>query len=176
MVVKLDAALQGLDESVAVQLTAGSSIHLQAPSAGVVTCSLTDGRTVGFLSLSQVQHLPVSVRSGVVRSLRKQAGRVVEVTVRFTARAVQEAIPAGPSTATPAENYEQGSTRLGRKRLGQLVGADDLRPLLRDERLQKVIQAIDSAPSREQALASALQQPEFAQFCDKLLAITAAEA
>lgn len=95
MVVKLDAALQGLDESVAVQLTAGSSIHLQAPSAGVVTCSLTDGRTVGFLSLSQVQHLPVSVRSGVVRSLRKQAGRVVEVTVRFTARAVQEAIPAG---------------------------------------------------------------------------------
>ena len=95
MVVKLDTPLQGLIEATAAQLAVGSSVHLQHPSGGTVVCSLTDGQTVGFLSLDQVHHLPVHVRSGVVRSLRKQKGQVLEVIVRFTASPTQEALPAG---------------------------------------------------------------------------------
>ena len=99
MVVKLDTQLQGLIDDVAAQLHVGSTITLQPPSAGTVVCSLVDGRTVGALSVEQVQHLPVAVRAGVVRSLRKQNGRVSEVLVRFTASPTADAVPQGIARA-----------------------------------------------------------------------------
>ncbi|KAK9807346.1 hypothetical protein WJX73_004055 [Symbiochloris irregularis] len=171
MVVKLDASLQGVIHDVASQLRVGSSITLQSADEGRVSCTDVDGRIVGYLGLEQLQTLPLSVGGGEVRSLRKQQGVLSEVLVRFTDAPAQTAAPVGPQAKPAQASYEQSSTRLGRKRLERLVASDDLRSTLGDKRLQAAIQTIDGAADREKALEAALRtDPDFTQFCDKVLA------
>lgn len=95
MVVKLDASLKGLIEDIAGRLLVGSSVSLQPAREGIITCTDVDGQVAGHLSVEQVQHLPASIRSGVVRSLRKQDGHVSEVLVRFTGKPAPASVASG---------------------------------------------------------------------------------
>ncbi|KAL4439753.1 hypothetical protein ABPG75_002754 [Micractinium tetrahymenae] len=97
---------------------------------------------------------------------------VVQVLVRFTPQEqrweqrAQEGAPVLP---------EEDAARLSTEQLQALADSEELRWMLRDERLQKVVAEIDGAPDRERALLRALQAPNFKEFADKVLAVVAPE-
>jgi hypothetical protein len=55
------------------------------------------------------------------------------------------------------------------------VNDDEIRRMLRDERLQNVVRDIDKAENREAALKSMLKAPNFKEFTDKVLSKIAPE-
>ncbi|EFN51165.1 hypothetical protein CHLNCDRAFT_141293 [Chlorella variabilis] len=98
---------------------------------------------------------------------------VQQVLVRFTPeeqrwqqRGAEPEPPAGDG-ATAHLSWEQ---------FEQLAASEEVRWMLRDERLQKVVAEIDAAPNAERALVRALQAPNFNEFADKVLSVVAPEA
>ncbi|KAK9831422.1 hypothetical protein WJX81_003441 [Elliptochloris bilobata] len=81
---------------------------------------------------------------------------------------------AAAESGLPAE--EEGSARVPRERLEQLVASEEVQAQLRDERLQVLITEVDGAGDREKALQHALLNPDFKAFSDKVLAVIAPEA
>lgn len=130
MVVKLDAPLQGVIQDVAKRLRVGSVIQLQPADASIVSATDVDGRIVGHLDVQQLQELPFTVQGGEVRSLRKQAGVISEVLVRFTDSPAQPAVAAGACSAgnlrVCASRWQTHRSACGMACLGQGSDVTDI--------------------------------------------------
>lgn len=97
---------------------------------------------------------------------------VVQLLVRFTP---EEQRWEQRAQAAPPLPEEEDAARLSTEQLQALADSEELRWMLRDERLQKVVAEVDGAPDRERALLRALQAPNFKEFADKVLAVVAPE-
>ncbi|PRW33328.1 HIT-type Zinc finger family isoform 1 [Chlorella sorokiniana] len=102
------------------------------------------------------------------------AAVVVQVLVRFTPEE-QRWAQRQPADHLAQQMEEEDTARLSREQFEALAANEELRWMLRDERLQKVVCDIDSAPDRERALLRALQAPNFKEFADKVLTVAAPE-
>lgn len=74
-----------------------------------------------------------------------------------------------PKRAFEEDEEDELGLRLKRAQLEKLATSQDVKALLQDERLQKTIQDIDSATNAEQLLDTAMLEPRFQEFCDKVL-------
>ncbi|KAK9829766.1 hypothetical protein WJX72_007768 [[Myrmecia] bisecta] len=106
--------------------------------------------------------------------MRKQPGSnvVVHLLVRLLLGvAWPQQQPAEPAALKPEAETEEaeGTSCLRQEQLELLVGSEELRAMLRDERLQQAIKQIDSSKDREAALDRALQSPNFEDFSNKVL-------
>ncbi|PSC69241.1 translation initiation factor IF-3 [Micractinium conductrix] len=109
---------------------------------------------------------------------QQQAGpaqhQVVQVLVRFTPE--EQRWERRGQDAQPEEEEAADVARLSADQLQALADNEEVRWMLRDERLQKVVAQVDGAPDRERALLRALQAPNFKEFADKVLGVVAPEA
>ena len=67
------------------------------------------------------------------------------------------------------EDLEKDGAVVPRAQLQALATDPEIRQFLGAADLQMVVAAVDAAPCREAALAEAIENPTFAQFCDKVL-------
>lgn len=146
---KIDVFLERLESHVDVveSLKAGDAVLLQRQADGLA-CTTSDGQLVGAVPGSSAAALSAGEFTGSVRTVRRQ-GAVVAVQVRFSpadpaAQARQQA-----QQQQQGEIIEEGSWQLSREQLGALDASEEVRWMLRDERLQGVIRGIDAAPDRE---------------------------
>nr|ABK22660.1 unknown [Picea sitchensis] len=72
------------------------------------------------------------------------------------------------------EEDEQG-WRLHRTQLEAVVASSEIRNILKDQELQKIILRIDSSENAEEELDKAMEGPHFQEFTDKILSIISPE-
>ncbi|GAQ88372.1 hypothetical protein KFL_004220110 [Klebsormidium nitens] len=70
---------------------------------------------------------------------------------------------------------DESGTRLNKDQLEALATSDEIRRMLRDEALQKLILKIDSAEEAEKELDLAMQDPAVQEFAQKVLGILTPE-
>ncbi|BBN17952.1 zinc finger HIT domain-containing protein 3 [Marchantia polymorpha subsp. ruderalis] len=73
------------------------------------------------------------------------------------------------------ENEDESGWRLRRAQLEAMAASDDIRRMLRDDELRKLIQKIDSSITPEKDLDKAMEGAAFKQFTDKILAVVSSE-
>ncbi|KAL2649544.1 hypothetical protein R1flu_017672 [Riccia fluitans] len=73
------------------------------------------------------------------------------------------------------ENEDESGWRLRRAQLEAIASSDDVRRMLRDEELRKILRRIDSSLSPEKDLDEAMEGAAFKEFTDKLLAVVNSE-
>jgi hypothetical protein len=78
-------------------------------------------------------------------------------------------VPDPQLVSPPLEDLEKDGARMSREQLQCLALSLDVRQALKSNELQHLIASVDGAPCREAALAHALQNPVFAQFCESIL-------
>ncbi|GAB4823640.1 hypothetical protein N2152v2_010686 [Parachlorella kessleri] len=162
---KVDICLEQLEahQDALSDTKTGDALRV-AQHDGTVGCSTPDGRWVGLLPSNLAPQFRHGSYVGIVRSLKRQDNVVTMLQVRITRGASSP--QQGPPMPPKAEEEEQ-IARLSKEQLELLAQDEEVRWLLRDERLQKVVRDIDSAPDRERALLRALQAPNFKGFADK---------
>ncbi|CAM6104423.1 unnamed protein product [Calypogeia fissa] len=82
----------------------------------------------------------------------------------------EEKAPGQPPRSFEEDEDESG-WRLRRSQLEALAGSDDIRRMLRDDELRKLIQKVDSSITPEKDLDKAMEGPAFKEFTDKILAM-----
>ncbi|KAL3696880.1 hypothetical protein R1sor_010956 [Riccia sorocarpa] len=73
------------------------------------------------------------------------------------------------------ENEDESGWRLRRAQLEAIAASDDIRRMLRDEELRKIIQRIDSSVTPEKDLDKAMEGEALKQFTEKVLAVINSE-
>ena len=135
---RVDCQLEELDQQACAGLKTGASVSARPRKDGSASICLSGGQQVGLLPAERAAQLPEGC-TGSVRSVRKRQGQAVSVLVRFSSQAAaaepgepggpgserprrQQALRPAPRRAgpVPQDTPEQGSARLGRKRLQQL--------------------------------------------------------
>lgn len=147
------------DSSEHDDIKAGQRVLLQRVGDALV-CSTTDGRQLGSVPKGQAAQLDRSGLEGTIRTVRRagggdgSSGGISVVEVRFApvdpARRAAEAARAAAAAHQSEQVVEEGSWRLSHEQLEALAESEELRWMLRDERLQGVVAGIDTAPDREQ--------------------------
>mmetsp|Transcript_43124 Transcript_43124/g.82246 ORF Transcript_43124/g.82246 Transcript_43124/m.82246 type:complete len:145 (-) Transcript_43124:243-677(-) len=86
--------------------------------------------------------------------------------------AVKTAPPAQPKRKfEEIDDEDDLGLRLSHAQLEALARHHHIRSCLRDDKLQRIIQEIDTAPDAERALDDAMAQSDFQEFCDKVLSV-----
>lgn len=163
-----------LQEAV-IDLKAGTHVTLDdALSAGrlQVYCK---GSALGHVPTDQEQQLKGSACTCTVRSIRKQDGKITQILVRAVlSTSVPVTLPDHPAADSTQLPELEDMTQLPQHKLELLASDESLRSILKDERLQEEIRAIDAADDREKALQHHFQNPDFKLFADKVLGVVAA--
>lgn len=77
--------------------------------------------------------------------------------------------------AQPSREFEVGDDdrgwRLQRNQLESIAASDEIRCMLKDPELQKLITKVDNSSVVEQDLNEAMKAPVFQEFADKILSI-----
>lgn len=194
---KLDVFLDGLEAGGAQAEAAGSAglkvgqaLRLQSPveqdadgaGGSAMEACTAEGVVVGRVALSELQRAgyqwsPRRALKATIRSVfrPKVESQGMKVQVRLTeCEPGTHPSDSGKPPAGEEEAEEEGSWSLKRPQLEQLVKYDDLKRVLRDERLQAVVRKIDSASDRRKELMSVLQTDAgFVEFCDQVFATIA---
>lgn len=149
-------------------LKAGTAVTLN--QSGSVTEVVHEETVLGVVRASDQQLFQDSTPACTIRSVRRQDGKLSQILVRaiFPNSEATTAPPAEIASSTQQEELE-GTTMLPQSQLELLVGDENLRGMLRDERLQQQILAIDGAADREKALQQQFQNADFKAFTDKVL-------
>ncbi|CAL8468843.1 g8384 [Coccomyxa elongata] len=149
---KIDIEVSDLSDyqETAAQLQTGVEVCItssrESPEFQVQTKA---GQLIGRLVAKNEHHRDLLTRGrGVVRSLRKQQGTVLQVLLRVTDAPPQPLLP--QSASVKEEEVTEAVVR--QDVLYKLASSEDVRAQLKDERLQELIKRIDSAPDREKAL------------------------
>ncbi|KAL4419388.1 hypothetical protein ABPG77_002915 [Micractinium sp. CCAP 211/92] len=150
--------------------------HQQQGSAEGAAAAPEQGNSGGEADTAMAEPPAAAAHAAGAAEQQQQAGApqlaVVQVLVRFTPE--EQRWERRPQEAPP-QLEEEDAARLSTEQLQALADSEELRWMLRDERLQKVVAEVDGAPDRERALLRALQAPNFKEFADKVLAVVAPE-
>eukprot|EP00887_Chlorella_sp_A99_P000425 scaffold17.g425.t1 len=167
---RVDVVLHDLQAEAAASINAGEAVALSSGDGECVACSTADGRLLGTVPAEQAAQLRRGSFSGSVRTVRRQqsGGAVAAVEVRFAAvDAAAQARVQQAQHRQEEDEVDEGSWRLTNEQLEALAADEEVRWMLRDERLQVVVRDTDGAADRERALIRALQAPNFNEFADK---------
>lgn len=133
----------------------------------------------GIACQRQVDRLPVNV---AIRTIKREPTNnlATSVQVRITEQKnwrwesdVYQATKIEDELLVPPEleDLEKDGRVVTRAQFEALAANSHVQEVLKNEEVQLLIQAVDAAPSRDAALARALNNPQFATFCDQILDI-----